>query len=303
MDKLRIHCCIPDYKAFVSGGNVYNELLFNAITDNQVFFHFDLNELPSFDKVDLVFIDTLFMESFLSSSLRGEAKIILIVHHLESLYPAPGFDTERETALLNKFDGFLVSSDFTKSYLMEKGFSSDDIFVIRPISSTTFDGLRPVTNAPLKVLIVANLIERKGLIEFFEALEKELNSKNEIPALEFNVAGGEAIDVDYARRLKAFIDHSSLKNQVEFYGEVEPFKMNELYKQNHILVSVAKMETFGMAIQEAALAGLGILALERGAVKDHIDDKSIVGFENLADLIQDLLNMSKNEIKLIKDSC
>jgi glycosyltransferase involved in cell wall biosynthesis len=299
MDKLKVHCCIPDYKAFVSGGNIYNELLFNASNGNQVSFHFDINKLPPFKKDDLVFVDTLFMESFLNLSFRGASKAILIVHHLESLYPAAGFDPEREIALLNNFDGFLVSSDFTKFYLIEKGFSSDDIFVIRPISSTTFDSLKRDTKHPLKVLLVANLIERKGLIEFFEALEKTLNFKNEMPAMEINIAGGDSIDVDYARRLKAFIDHSSLKNFVKFHGEVDPSKMDKLYNQNHVFISVAKMETFGMAIQEAALAGLCILALERGAVTDHIDNNSILGFENMVDLIQDLLDLTKAENKLI----
>ncbi|KAA3621819.1 MAG: glycosyltransferase [Bacteroidetes bacterium] len=296
-DLAKLIFVIPPPDDFHSGGNLYNANLINALKRLKV-------ECTVLQPVDLLrseiktnsflFWDTLFLDQIMY--LNPNDNNWLIVHHLESLYPPEGYSAdewfeEHEAKLLKKFDGFLVSSDFTSSYLESKGFSNEKIMVIEPaldrkaeVPSRDFE----VVNA----LLVANLQERKGIEPFLRALMRKKLPSN----LNITLAGSDQFEPGYTQKCLDLIESSSvLHNHFHYLGPKSPEEIWALYTQVNLFISTAFMETYGMAIQEAASTGLPLLVLNGGNAANHVEEgiNGLVG-QDMSDLVDRLCRIAKN---------
>lgn len=288
MDKQHWHLCIPDFSSFISGGNIYNEALFKKSSKIDLTFHFDLDQLPSFREEDIVFVDTLYMESFLDKRIHKPLNTVLIVHHLTSLFPPESFDASKELKQLQSFKRFLVSSYFTKDYLIKNGISEDRIVVIVPVSKIQPRSNVPALKHPIKILLVANLLPRKGILPFLNELK--LWPQELLEKIEVSIVGEEQLNLEFTQQLKAMVQEFNLQEVVQFKGAIQADKMEAVYYTHDLFISVAEMETFGMAIQEAHQAGLGVLTLKKGGTIYHIDHETVLGFEKLQELSDALKN-------------
>lgn len=269
---------VPDVNAFQSGGNIYNKNLilglramnlYPSVMDLKAFLQRDATNLQGY-----YFFDTLYFSelSKIFPQKKEHCQFFLIVHHLESLYPPKGWDSaayfsENEWPYLQKFDGFVVNSGFTALYLINQGLLQKKLF-IPPAIDFELPQKTVKDIPPIKVLLVANLVERKGILPFLQLVEDSpIIHKHNVT---IQLVGSANLEKSYAKECLTFIEkYPDLKRIMRYHGEMNQEAIRKLYQAATFFVSTSYMETFGMAIQEAAWFGLPILALDGGNASAH----------------------------------
>jgi glycosyltransferase involved in cell wall biosynthesis len=270
---------IPDNFTLPSGGNIYNRLLVEALKR----VGFEVTSLPfaearkrfqSLEKY-IYWVDTLcvgFIDDVFKIR-RSNEDIYLIVHHLKSLEPdlkgeAYEIEMAREQDVFDKVSGLLVTSPFTREVLHKRGLSEKPVIVVPPALSL-FPSRNRKTVKGFVAILVANLIPRKGVLEFLEVLGKRVTEED---SFQLRIVGGFDIDPEYSQCCLSIVERNPLfKNSVTFSGPLSSARLKRAYESSSVFISSSNMETYGMAIQEARAFGLPILALEAGFVKAHID--------------------------------
>ena len=286
---------IPDVNAFQSGGNIYNKNLIGGLRKNG--YDSEILDFVGFKKKKIhqleghYFFDTLYfthLESIFTKKNK-DTQFWLIVHHLESLYPPKDWTVndyfqQKEQPFLVQFDGFLTSSQFTADYLLEHGLTQNKIVIppaisvnaklnhMERISRTCPDSYRDGSSKPFSInaLMVANLVERKGILPFLEYLLKSALLQQNV-LLKIHLVGSETIEPIYAQRcLDLLTQNPALKKIVHYHGQLSPTQLHSYYQRSNLFISTAFMETYGMALQEARSFELPILAINGGNVKNHV---------------------------------
>jgi len=300
---------IPDVNAFQSGGNIYNKHLIEGLIQcgctPQVLSLTAFKALNPKTLKGHYFFDTLYFTQLnnLFHLRHKNSQFFLIVHHLESLYPPKGYtqDTyfqEKEFPFLKQYDGFLTSSQFTANYLTTKHLFQPKI-VISPAITYTPKQISPKKAAPINALMVANLVERKGVLPFLKKLANPILI-NENKNLTIHIVGSDKIETNYARKCLSIINDTPTSNQiVQYHGQLAPFQLKPFFENANLFISTALMETYGMALQEARAFKLPILALDGGNIASHIES-GINGFvfDKLDGLIQQLMQFTEQPVLL-----
>lgn len=264
---------LPEGSAEISGGNLYNDGLLAALRTRvgklRVTSPQDWLESDAGSRV--VLVDTLNLKESITAADRrvvGE-HMVLIVHHLPSLEPGlPEEDVQRkiEDAALPHFSGFLVSSDYTGTLLKER-LPGARVLAIEPPLSVVQPAQAFAPGQEPRALMVCNLIARKGVLPFLQELAQAPRTGN----FQLDIVGRHDLDPDYAQACKELIlGHPELAARVFLRGGCAHDEMPGWYRQASLLVSASKMETFGMALQEARHHGLAILAVDGGNSGAHI---------------------------------
>lgn len=260
---------IPDPATFVSGGNLYNAELMLALEKQSVpYCRCSLEEFEVTIPNGITWIDTLWMKDW-SHEYQGTTG--LIVHHLGSMYPESDADTtESERKLIADFDLFLCTSEFTAGYLEELGIERDRCIIVEPGMHLEVPDHREYPIDPLKALIVANLVPRKGILPFLEAVQDLAYQGGDFT---ITIAGSSMLDPGYAQACKDFVaDSSALAEKIEFVGELNQAEMRDAYLAHSIFLSPSMMETYGMAIKEALCMGLPTFTMANaGFSQFHFD--------------------------------
>lgn len=271
---------LPDGSELVSGGNVYNAELLRALgalrevegarvprvrTLRPAEF---LAELPHGEPA-LYLVDSLNLAE--AERLAGRApgqRAVLVAHHLPSLEPGiapsdPALALERR--VLPLFDAWVVTSPFTREVLAARGFPSERLLLVPPELPDVSLGERTY-EPPLRALVVANLIRRKGVLELVTELAARMAPDTE---LTLELVGRDGLEPDYAREVLTALAAPALAGRARFSGPVAYSAMGACYRRANLFVSAASMETFGMALAEAHAHGLPILALDGGHARAH----------------------------------
>ena len=269
---MRIFFVIPDPEAFTSGGNLLNKHLVHALQDKGA--AVNIIDWKHFQAIyrewapAAWFFDTLYLDQV--REFKGKLKqSFLIVHYLESMRLADKEPDPAENQILKRFTGFLSFSAYTRSFLAEKGFANQWIMEVMP--ALCFDPEPElVRDTKLQVLLVANLIEVKGVLPFLLLLrESSLTAQD----CHVRIAGAAVIDPVYALAVIELIDTDpKLREMVTYEGECNRDRMQALYRAANLYVSTSMLETFGMALQEAVAHGLPILAYAAGNVAFHVEE-------------------------------
>jgi glycosyltransferase involved in cell wall biosynthesis len=292
----------PDPGIGVSGGNIFNQRLFKSLTELGVSLA-SLDDWPEVlpKKLKHLIIDSLYLDSIdrleeISGWTRPHKWLLL--HHLNSMFPPAGISSdeyfyENEKDLLDKFDKFIVTSNFSKAYLEKRGIDPADIRVLIPCPPSGIKVSTKEHEVP-RILILGNLIRRKGLVPFLGALA-DIEVK---PRFELVMFGRDDIEPDYAR---ACIDQINRLPGMRYAGVVPPIGTINLWQEFDMLISPAYMETFGMSLQEAKYAGLVRMAVDGGFARHHLQ----TGAEDLiahgpAELAEKFVALLRNPIRLSK---
>jgi len=290
----KIAFIIPEVTSFISGGNLYNQSLLNAIREEVSVSQYRIEGIP--EKVgmleeDIFFIDSLYLTSFapFMSSKKVGQKFYLIVHHLYSMYPSAedlliGKRKEEELRQLQKYNGFLVTSQFTLNYLRKKQLYSP-IVILPPVPTILARG-ETSRNQCITVLIVANLLSRKGILPLLEAINSY--AKKGTPNFKIQIIGETSLDKSYTEVCFSLVSKSPFLQQVlQFTGPIQPMDLHKAYQKADLLISASGFETFGMALQEAKCYGIPILARKGGNTAKHIQE-GINGhlFDSLSELVK-----------------
>lgn len=254
---------LPDPRTFRSGGNHYNQRLLQALHQQGLSFT-AAHRLADISAAGPIWVDSLMAEA----PLPEDRIRWLIVHHLNSLYPPRGYSSAAyfeayEAKLLRQFDGFLVSSPFTKAYLSKRGMQQDCIMVEPGLDPVPHLPLRPYGS--LRAVMAANLVERKGILPFLQVLK----AKGAWPNLHIRIFGEAGLAPTYAERCMSAIAELP-DGLVRYEGAVPQEDMAAAYLQANLFISTAFMETYGMALQEAAAFGLPLLVRRGGNAAHHV---------------------------------
>ena len=301
---------IPDYTRFVSGGNWYNEQLIDALkleTERPIYI-WTIDELRTqFSTLEkgVFFVDTLYLEAitrYLLIKKEGQ-QFHLIVHHLGSLFPPETYtsDTyfeEKEKRILPLFDGFLTSSQYTANYLKERQLTQKSL-VLPPALSSLPKNIPLRKSLPIKAIIVANVVKRKGILPFLQAFQKQY-SKEPLPHLSIAIVGGWTIEHGYGHICKTLVaNNPALAQSIHFLGSQSQQAMQAIYRNSNLLISTSFFETYGMALQEAVAWKLPIIAIAGGNIANHIE-VGTNGYlvENTEALVQQLWTIARQKEKL-----
>ena len=286
---------VPDPRSFQSGGNLYNKQLIQALEREATIKLSCWHQREIIPKgANAYFIDTLFLDEL--DQWKAYRPLYLLVHHLESLFPPSGESAidlfeQKERPLLEQFDGYLVTSTFTATYLNSKKLEKP-IYCIPPALSHTFAPNKR-SYEQVQAIMVANLIERKGIVPFLQELQKET-----LPSFQLSIFGNMDLEPAYAQKCLQIIAQLP---QIEYAGELPQEELFQYYERSNLFISTAYMETFGMAIQEAKEAQLPLLILEGGYAATHLD-KNAMGWQvqTIPALVQQLKKIALTP-SLLKD--
>lgn len=120
----------------------------------------------------------------------------------------------------------------------------------------------PPAEGPLRILIVARLISRKGipwLIEAVKYLEEE--------GVELTIAG----DGNQREALDALVQELGLEDRVTFLGVVGHEDLPAIYREHHIFVLPSLNEGMSNTVLEAMASGLPILMTDTGGARETVE--------------------------------
>jgi len=294
---------LPENRNLPSGGNRYNHFLIRALIRLGVAVESGglsqaLQRMKGNTRMS-VWVDSLYLSRLqvVLESAASKQPIYLIVHHLPSFEPdldreEIAMEIAREKESFSGVAGFLVTSTYVKQRLEARGLKGKK-FIIVPPALCLKPSQRPVEPKRFTGLMVSNLIARKGILEFLESLERVTKPKDEFVV---NIAGRHDIEPCYADAcFQSAADSSSLKKHIRFLGAVTMKGLEKLYSSSSVFISASKMETFGMAIQEALAFGLPVFAYDGGYAKAHIVER-INGY-----LCSTFLELAEKCVEFIRD--
>ncbi|MFK7920815.1 MAG: glycosyltransferase family 4 protein [Bacteroidia bacterium] len=302
MKSLKWYFVLPEIQDIPSGGNLYNAQLIGALREQGI-------SLETIDfqaylaarteaKPGVYWIDTLFLDQFGELPEMDAPQMIhgLLVHHLDSLYPPDGVQSDewyaaKEASVLARFQWFLVTSLYTCKYLQNRGFLPHQIIVAPPALSFQ-PQRREGDTEELRALMVSNLVERKGVLPFLRGLAERLD---QMGPFNLSIVGSDEIEPAYAQACHDLIaQYPKLQQSVLLTGSLLPRKTQRYYRFSNLYISTAYMETFGMSLQEARAFRLPILTLNGGNAASHVKHGSNgLVFESIETLLDEFQMLSQ----------
>ncbi|MEL6653830.1 MAG: glycosyltransferase family 4 protein [Bacteroidota bacterium] len=297
---------LPEIQEIPSGGNLYNAQLIGALREQGV--GLETIDFPTYLEAreqqlnGFFWIDTLFLEEFGALPELAPSGMIhgLLVHHLDSLYPPTGVESdtwyaEKEAPILPRFQWFLATSPYTSTYLQQRGFRASQIIVAPPALNFK-PQKRGGDTEELRALMVSNLVERKGVLPFLEGLAQR---QDRMGPYHLTIVGSDEIEADYAEACQQLLElYPALKNHVHLTGSLMPRKTQRYYNFSNLYLSTAYMETYGMSLQEARAFRLPILALDGGNTSSHIrDGENGHIFPTISSLLDEFQLLSQDPIR------
>jgi glycosyltransferase involved in cell wall biosynthesis len=236
---------VPDMRASVTGGNVYNLGLTRALGEIGANVRVVDRDVKAAEQSGdgPCFVDTLYLEH-----APRFAPYRLLVHYLPSLVEGRAPSAIEQAAIANA-DGFVVPSAFMRDAMAE--LSSRPIAIVAPGIDIEH---APVSHVP-RAVMVANLVSGKGVLAFLEALDGPL---------ELAIIGADH-DPSYAAACRAAAPLA------RFLGALPHARTIAEIAASDFLVSASRMESYGLALAEARALGVPILARAGGNAGAHAD--------------------------------
>lgn len=121
------------------------------------------------------------------------------------------------------------------------------------------------TPGPLKILVVGNIIRRKGLHVLLQAMQH-------LPPDNFliTVVGRTDMEPGYVQQIKRLIGQQQLQDSFIIKGPVEGQALAQLYRQHHLMVLPSAYEGYGIVYVEAQQFGLPVIGTTEGAAHEII---------------------------------
>lgn len=271
------HCfVVPRLDGPISGGTCYNRELLGELAQRARVCACELAspELTrALESARVVWVDSLYLEALPELRRRTRARLALIVHYLPSFVAlerrAVNSELSREERrALAVADAFLVPSAFMRDALERLvAPTQKSMFVVEPGTAAR---LRPARAARdgLDVVLIGNVVEGKGLLAFLRALARVLAADD---ALAVSVIGRLDAEPAYVKACQALVAETPvLAERVQWLGVLsEPAALARLSRAD-LFVSASRMESYGMALNEARVVGVPILARAGGNTAAHV---------------------------------
>lgn len=281
-----IHFILPDINHLVTGGNVYNQMIIEKLPPPfsirsliinkklQNLEELNLARLNVTDEKSVILIDSYLLRlpqiREMLIALSKNHFLILIVHYLKvlDLSKKNRTDLENEKSLFTFFNGFITTSDFSRSSLIGTGIPSNKIGTVRPGISSIFGNTENLEKKrPVKILTVSSFTAGKGLLEFFKILE-------EISNIEWiwHIVGENNLDVSFYHHFSNFYNQSQIKDRVSYSGALDQKALARVYQESDIFVLPSEFESCSMVTMEAMASGLPVVAYHVGGLSELIEN-------------------------------
>jgi glycosyltransferase involved in cell wall biosynthesis len=272
------HCfVVPPLTGPITGGTLYNRELVAALQALGSVRVLDLSapELgAALGATENVWVDSLYLTAVPALKRQARGRLGLIVHYLPSFVAlgrvaASAELSPAERAALRSADAFLVTSAFMRDALEALvAPNQKPIFVVEPGSRAEL-ALAPGDAAELRAVLIGNLVPGKGIEPWLRALAAALAESDR---LHVSIVGSLVAEPDYAASCQRLVLESPLLARcVSFLGPLSPSETWALLARAGVFVSASRMESFGMALSEAKVMGVPILARAGGNTAAHID--------------------------------
>lgn len=282
---------IPDVDSFVSGGNLYNKELVTALSllaevKTVVYSEWKNNS----SKECVTIIDSIYIDDITVNEIRPKKNYVLLLHYLDVFFEQHNSHDlllKRLEQLAN-FDLFIATGKYSKDWLMSHGIKKENILLLSPMILIDGAKVQKEFHLPLQLLMIGNFVPVKGYVEFLQELDVQQPDDVLI-----SIIGDGNIDVMYANKVKEMIGQSDYLTHVcRIIGTTDHKYIAKHFQEHDFLISASFFETFGMAIHEALLFGLPVLALPSGNIT-NIQHPLLAIFETHKDLIHHLVDVEK----------
>ncbi|WP_020481341.1 glycosyltransferase family 4 protein [Methylomonas sp. MK1] len=242
----------------------------------------DLLENIAAAKPDILIQDAMVHPAvcFLNRRISKQLSIPLIalVHLLTSIDQAPWhrawFYRIVERHYLQTVDGIIANSQTTLTQIREllAGALPPHCIAVPAGDNFAHDNINPAAvlkralkPGPLRIVLVGNVIRRKGLHVLIKAL-------SQLPAQDYqlSVAGRLDMEPGYVAQIKARIRAAGLTQSLSLLGSVQGEALADLYRQHHLLVMPSAYESYGIVYVEAQQFGLPVIGTRAGAAWEII---------------------------------
>ena len=272
-------------------------------------------------KVDVLIQDAMVHPSvfLLNQRLHQEIKVpIISLVHLLTSYDLHSrltawFYRSIERRYLQSVSGFILNSQTTLQQLNQLTAKSIKPYCIAVPAGNNFNGIaldvnvikqRCLALGPLRILVVGNVIRRKGLHVLINALSLLPHS-----AYQVTVAGCLDMEPNYVKFLKALIKGKRLEDAIVFQGPIKGEALADLYRTHSVMVLPSAYESYGIVYVEAQQFGLPVFGTTAGAAKEiikHGDNGYLIQPEDhqaLANLLQTLQQDRALLFQLSQNAC
>ena len=259
----------PASGSFPSGGNVYNHKLLDCAGRCG----FPLASLPCPDDAlpcgnwDLLAWDSLWLDRL---ARIGNERIALLLHYLPSLDPALGWSEKQavqamEHRAVTQADLAIVTGR-TVADVVRTRWPGTPVLLCEPgVSAAFLRSRRGPAGRTVRLLTVANPSPAKGHAQLLAMLQRLRHLH-----WHWEVVGDVGRYPDEVRRLRDGAAQAGIADRITFHGALAQEAVAALMETCDVFVSPSTFESYGMAVAEAAAAGLPVLSQRVGAAEQLI---------------------------------
>jgi hypothetical protein len=269
---------VPPLRGPLSGGTLYNRGLLGALRAKLTISAVDLERgrrLVQRGTPGVYWLDSLYLEAFseLATARTAGQRLGLLLHYLPTLVrlgdgAAAANLSDAERRALAGADVLIVPSTTLCAAARRLGAASQPILVVEPARPRIGAHALDPRQHGVRAVLIGNIVPGKGVHELLSALACELVAAD---CLTLRVVGAAARDPVYARRCLDLVASSPLlEPRVTFLGERPPAEARRELAASNTLISASVQESYGMALAEARVAGVPVLAHAGGHSGAHV---------------------------------
>ncbi|MEM7410756.1 MAG: glycosyltransferase [Myxococcota bacterium] len=275
------------------------------------YFHLPVDTLPLlFSRRPTSVVSTEFgartLQAVVYRLLRRESRLIIwaLVTEITEAGRSP-FRTWIRRAMLRCADAVVVSGSSGARYIESLGYPAERIWQMPPFAAVRPPRARrrAMPSATLKLLYVGQLVERKGLGPWIEALARWCRTHPE-RRVRFTVVG----DGPERDRLAALPTPDSL--EVAFVGNTEYADLGRHYDRADALVFPTLADEWGVVVNEALLHGVPVLGSRNAQAVEDLIEEGVHGWTFRPDVTPEVdaaidraLNASPEERSRMRQGC
>jgi glycosyltransferase involved in cell wall biosynthesis len=205
-----------------------------------------------------------------AEQLGASHDLIALVHHplaLESGLSQADCEALRvsERRALACARRVIVTSAFTARLIISDYGIPADRVAIAPPGVDKAPRARAIPGAPVALLAVGAIVQRKGYDVLLAALARLVDLRWRL-----TIVGDRGRDSDAAARLDRDIARFDLADRVTVAGAVPAAQLAALYAQADLFVLASRFEGYGMAFAEAIAHGLPVVGTTAGAIAETV---------------------------------
>ena len=236
---------------------ILNELIFGKVE----IVHMHMSERGSFSRKYIIFKLSKFFNKKVITHTHGA--------EFEEFYNQSNEKSKMKINKLLKESDTVITLGESWNNIIKRIENESNTFILRnsvPIPAKQ----NKLNDKKIKILFLAVLIKRKGILDLIEASQKiitELESKNK--QVEFVIAG----DGELESTSKSLVEKLGVSKYFKFVGWVNNERKQELLKESDLFVLPSYNEGLPLSILEAISYGIPVISTNVGSINEAVKNE------------------------------